>query len=388
MTTMATQERRLAVVVSGVTFDGVRGTERHLAHQLTTHADVLWVDPPVSPATPARYRGVAPGARPWKPALRDIGPGLHRLTPVALPGLTRPGIRGTTWPLVRAQVRAALRTLGRTPDAVIACSFDDVLGHWGPDTRNVLYGTDDWVAGARLMNQDTARLLAEERRALTAADVVFAVGPELARRWSDLGATAHELPNGCDPDAYAGATPRDLPPGFPTVVAGLVGQLSARIEISLLEAVADSGVGLVLVGPRDPAWEPQRLRVLLARANVHAVGPVPFEELPGWLAAFDVGLCPYADTEFNRASFPLKTLEYLAAELPVVGTDLPAHQRLVAEGADVLLARTPAEFAARVEEAARSTRERGLRREVARRHSWAERAREFAGRLGWVPVHS
>jgi hypothetical protein len=37
----------------------------------------------------------------------------------------------------------------------------------------------------------------------------------------------------------------------------------------------------------------------------------------------DVGLTPYADTPFNQASFPLKTLEYLSAGLPVVSTDLP-----------------------------------------------------------------
>ena len=42
----------------------------------------------------------------------------------------------------------------------------------------------------------------------------------------------------------------------------------------------------------------------------------------------DVGLTPYADTPFNEASFPLKTLEYFSAGLPVVSTDLPGSRWL------------------------------------------------------------
>ncbi len=58
------------------------------------------------------------------------------------------------------------------------------------------------------------------------------------------------------------------------------------------------------------------------------VGRRAFEELPAYLRLMNVGLTPYTDTPFNRASFPLKTLEYLAAGLPVVSTDLPATRWL------------------------------------------------------------
>jgi len=47
-------------------------------------------------------------------------------------------------------------------------------------------------------------------------------------------------------------------------------------------------------------------------------------ELPSYLGLIGVGLVPYADTPFNRASFPLKTLEYLAGGRAVVSTPLPA----------------------------------------------------------------
>src|SRR5208283_3159702 len=93
---------------------------------------------------------------------------------------------------------------------------------------------------------------------------------------------------------------------------------------ALLEAVADTGQSLLLIGPRHPRFAVAAMDPLLARANVHWVGPQAFEDLPKYLSVVDVGLVPYVDSAFNRGSFPLKTLEYLAAGIPVVATDLPA----------------------------------------------------------------
>lgn len=368
---------RLVVVASGVTWDGVKGSERQLAESLTRHAgvDVLWVDPPVSPVTPARFRGDS--KRMWRPVVRRVAPGIVRLTPVGPPGWTRPGVRSVTWPLVRAQIAWVLRK--RRADVFVACHQHDLLGRW--DAFDVLYGTDDWVAGAALMNQDADFVLKEERKALARADLVLAVGPELAERWA--AARPVVFPNGCDPDAYRELPePGPVPEGFPTPVAGLIGQLSDRIDIGLLESVADTGIGLLLVGPREPGWAPDRADALLRRSNVHHVGPVPFAELPRWFARLDVGLTPYADTPFNRASFPLKTLEYLAAGRPVVSTDLPASRRLAEETPHVHIADDFAETVTKVASVEWTPDAIGQRRSVAATHSWAARAIQFARLAG------
>src|SRR6266542_729994 len=137
----------LVVFCAGTSWDGLAGSDRHLATALMAHTRLLWVEPPVSALTPARCRGGA--GRRLVPRLSVVDTGMTRLTPVAPPGWTRPGVLLVTWPLVRAQVRWALRRIGAPlPRAVVACSLDDVLSGWPRSVRTVLYGTDDYVAGA------------------------------------------------------------------------------------------------------------------------------------------------------------------------------------------------------------------------------------------------
>ena len=158
-------------------------------------------------------------------------------------------------------------------------------------------------------------------------------------------------------------------------MAGFVGHLNARTDLALLEAVVDRGLTLVLVGPIDAASGGPRLDELLDRKTVHAVGPCDFEEVAAWLWSVDVGLVPYRNDEFNRWSFPLKTLEYLAAGLPVVSTGLPASKWLA--DADIGIADSPEDFGETAWQMARAAEdERAVmgRQAFAAGHSWDQRA--------------
>jgi teichuronic acid biosynthesis glycosyltransferase TuaH len=385
----------LVVMCAGTPWGGVTGSDHHLSMALTRHARVLWVDPPVSPVTPARFRFDAP--RLPRPRLVTMDNGITRLTPAALPYHTRPGVRLTTRVLMRAQISWALRRLGTRPHAVVACSLDDVLGGWGDGVVNVFYGTDDYVAGAKLMGRDPAQFAQYERRQVARADLVVAISPTLQDRWREQrqqepgqapgpGKLIEPvlIPNGVQADAYTTVDEAQPAAGvtLPSPVAGLVGYLSERIDIGLLEAVVDVGCSLLLVGPHDPAWEPTRFAALTARSRVTWTGHRPFAELPSYLRIIDVGITPYADTTFNRASFPLKTLEYLAAGRPVVSTDLPAVHWL---GTDLVRTAQPGGFAEAVLLAAKEAHVPELaarRRALAARHSWQHRAAAFADAIG------
>jgi glycosyltransferase involved in cell wall biosynthesis len=375
----------LVVMCAGSAWTGVTGSDHHIARELTRFAKVLWVDPPVSFL---KALSGGPGARRVpRPRLTAISSKLLRLTPVAPPGHSRPGLDVATEVLVRAQIRWALRRLGARPYAVVACMLDDVLTGWEPGVVRVFYGTDDFAAGAELMGLRRKRLLRAERRQVGNSDIVIAVSQMLADRWSDMGAKARFIPNGVQVAAYRdmdSVTPA-AEVSLPEPVVGVIGHLSARIDIDVLEAISDAGCSLLLVGPHDASWVPDRFAALVARSNVTWVGRREFSELPGYLKRMNVGLTPYANTTFNQASFPLKTLEYLAAGLPVVSTDLPATRWLNSDL--VRVAAGPKDFARAVFEAAGEAddeRMKTRRREFADKHSWERRAEELAATIGLV----
>ncbi|MFP5372634.1 MAG: glycosyltransferase [Actinomycetes bacterium] len=371
----------LVVFCAATSWDGIRLPDQHVAERLTRWVPVLYVDPPVSHATALRHPELAASLRP--PRLRLLAPGLARLTPLAPPGKGRPAVRPVSNALRVRAMRRAVRALSGTVRAVVAASLDPVYQAF-PEARHVLYGTDDYVAGSRLMGVARHRLAAAEERQLRRSDVVVAISPVLAERWRSMGYDVSLVPNGCDAAAFA-APGLAVPPVavLDPPVAGFVGHLNARIDLGYLEAVAGRGLSLLVVGPRVPGFQSARLEALLARPNVHWVGAKPFADLPGYVAALDVGLVPYADTEFNRASFPLKTLEYLAAGKPVVATDLPSLRWVdsphiaLCTGYDDF-----AETAQRLATTPAAPADVAARRAVAAHHSWDDRAAEFARLLG------
>lgn len=373
----------LVVFCAGNAWDGNRYPDQHMAERLAQYAPVLYVDPPLSVASAWRTRKAGtpiPGL-----GVGLIGDRLARVTPFAPPYAGRRGVRTISEAATRATIRRALRTLGRPKvHAVVASSFAPVFGVAGED-RRVFYSTDDFVAGAELIKVSVEDLLRHEARQVAAADTVVVCSPNLEERYRAMGLEPLLVPNGCDDQLFAETDSAPLPTDvtLPAPIAGFVGHLTDRIDLAMLEAVADRGISLLLVGAPSPSFDMRRLDSLVARPNVQSVGAKPFEDLPSYLRVTDVGLLPYGDSEFNRGSFPLKMLEYLAAGRATVATGLPAVRWLDTELIDI--ADDPEAFADAVYSAASRERTPQLvdeRRRFASLHSWSGRAREMAEILG------
>ena len=121
---------------------------------------------------------------------------------------------------------------------------------------------------------------------------------------------------------------------------GFFGVIDERFDAALITALADGAPDcqLVIVGPIvkiDPASLPKR-------ANVHWLGQQSYEVLPHLVAQWDVCLLPFARNESTRFISPTKTLEYMAAEKPIVST--PIHDVKSLYGDSVAVASTEAEF--------------------------------------------
>lgn len=368
----------LVVICAGNRYDGIKLHDQHVAEQLSKLGPVLYVDPPVSRLTPLKDRKAADSLQ--GPRLRLQAPGLARLSPVVQPGPSRRGMAGLTAALTARCLRRATAQLGGHVQAVISgWPQYPVFGSCGEKVR-IYWAQDDFVGGAALLGLDAEQLDARERRVAAAADLIIAANPVVADTWRDRGYDPIIIPYGADIDSYHGVEQAPLPADvdLPGPIVGQVGQINDRTDLALLEAVADRGRSLLLIGPADPRFEPERFDALRRRDNVCWVGQKPFQELPGYLRMMDVGIVPYRDSAFNRGSFPLKTLEYLAAGRGVVATDLPAIRWLATDL--VAVATTPESFADQVDlqlELPRTPALTARRREFAAQHSWAHRAADF-----------
>ncbi|MDR7160369.1 glycosyltransferase [Arthrobacter sp. BE255] len=371
------------VWIAGTGWDAVPGTDKRLVEALPLSQQVLWIDPPV-PVTRGIFDTQKSNARARRyRAPEQVSENVRRVRVHVLPGVTRPVIRLITARLLDHAIRRALNASGTEATAVVvAFPLARFPRHVGG--RKILYVTDDWIGGSALMGFSRAAV----RRALVSnlgiADHVAVISDVLIRKLPRIPVTTKTrptrtqsvfsiIPNGCPEPVVDHEQTREP-------VAGLVGQLNERLDLDALEAVQATGVRIKVIGPRadrDPDFR-TRLDRFLAAENVTWLGRLPAADVSLEVVQFGVGLTPYADTAFNRASFPLKTLEYLAAGVAVVSTDMPAARWLNTQHVDI--ASGPDDFARNVLKALsqrEDTHQARLRRQFAAAHTWRARAVQF-----------
>jgi UDP-galactopyranose mutase len=223
-----------------------------------------------------------------------------------------------------------------------------------------------------------AELMEREAALLQWADVVFTGGPSLYRAKEGKHDNLHCFPSSVDAAHFATALAISEAPqqaALPHPRLGFFGVVDERMDVEILDAQAQAHPDwqIVIVGPVvkiDPATLP-------SHPNLHFVGPSSYADLPSYLAGWDVCLLPFALNESTRFISPTKTLEYLAADKPIVSTPITD----VAEPYEgiVYLGRTPEEFIAACEQAlSASDEERAARsekgRQVLARTSWDQTA--------------
>lgn len=369
---------RMVVWIAGTGWDAVPGTDKRLVEAFPNSQQVLWVDPPV----PITVRALL--SRNRRNALRapeHVYRNVWRIKVPVFPGVTRPVMRKLTSILLNRAIHRTLEVNDIEPSAVVV-AFP--LAKFPPQLQGtkILYVTDDWLGGSSLMGFSHRAVKDALISNLKNADRVAVISDQLVNSLPYQPDTRNDRPTLEVVDVIPNGCPEPLFGNYlePELVAGLVGQLNERLDLDVLESVQATGVKMKIIGPRsdrNPVFR-ERLDRFLSAENVVWLGQLPAEDASLEMARFGVGLTPYTDTPFNRASFPLKTLEYLAAGVPVVSTDMPAARWLNAP--HVQITSDPEDFSQMVLTTLQHSNRSDVINECrsfAYRHTWNARAVRF-----------
>lgn len=197
------------------------------------------------------------------------------------------------------------------------------------------------------------RLRELEAEMFRKADVVFTGGHSLYEAKKNCHPEVYAFPSSIDQQHFGQARnvlaePEDQQ-HIPHPRLGFFGVIDERFDVKLLSALALSRPDwhFVMVGPVvkiDPAILPEF-------ANIHYLGSKKYDELPAYLAGWDVALLTFADNESTRFISPTKTPEYLAAGKPVVSTPIKDVVRPYGENGLVHIAGNAVEFETAIEKA-------------------------------------
>lgn len=197
-----------------------------------------------------------------------------------------------------------------------------------------------------------ASLAELELELLSRCDAVFTGGLSLFESKRGLHDNVHCFPSSVDAAHFAAARGQTRQPpdqaGMAHPRLGYFGVIDERLDLPLIAAVAQSRPAwqLVLVGPVTKIDEQDLPRA----SNIHYLGAKRYEELPGYVAGWDVALMPFARNESTRYISPTKTPEYLAAGKPVVSTSIRDVVRTYGEPGYVRIADSADQFIRAVED--------------------------------------
>lgn len=298
------------IVFSHLRWDFVYQRPQHLLSRLARDFRVLFFEEPV--------RG---NLTPFLERLRPA-PNVEVLRPHTTVGA--PGFHDDQLPELRALLAEYLQDFGiddylvwfYTPMAL------PLLAELSP--RAVIYDCMDELAAFK---NAPRQMVQRESALLKRAELVLTGGPSLFEAKRQLHPNVHCFPSAVAAEHYAPDAGREQDAESQRLFAevsrprlGFFGVIDERLDVPLIAALADADPQwqIVMVGPVvkiDASALPQR-------RNLHWLGQQPYERLPHLVHAWDVCLLPFALNASTRFISPTKTLEYMAAEKPIVSTPI------------------------------------------------------------------
>jgi len=215
-----------------------------------------------------------------------------------------------------------------------------------------------------------------EQELFRRVDLVFTGGHSLYEAKRNAHTAVHPFPSSIDASHFGKArTISDDPhdqADIPHPRLGFFGVIDERFDIELLDAVARQRPDwhFVIIGPVVKIHPDS----LPKHPNIHYLGAKKYEELPGYLAGWDIALLLFARNESTRFISPTKTPEYLAAGKPVISTSIRDVIRPYGELDLVRIADSPTELIRAAEDFMSKGRDNS---------EWLKRVDDFLADMSW-----
>ncbi|MCH9764570.1 MAG: glycosyltransferase [Alphaproteobacteria bacterium] len=247
--------------------------------------------------------------------------GFYVYSPLSVPGPV--GATLSDWALA-PQIKLAARRAGiRRPLLWVHCPAGaDLIGKI-ENAGVVMQRTDRFEA---FPEGDPERLSGQIKQIRDAADLVVYCNQHLADEERDLVRRQLVITHGVDAEAFiaAGYVKSDGPTDVAHIArprVGFVGGIDAhtfdpQLFLDVVQRVPEAEFVMVGACSLPEGWCPHD--------NVHFVGRRTYESIARYMAAMDVLIMPWNNSEWIKACNPIKLKEYLAVGRPVVTTDFPA----------------------------------------------------------------
>jgi len=280
---------------------------------------------------------------------RETDDGITVVSPASLPffGSTARAINRR---LLGSQIKRLAQSRGLTkPILWIAIpTAADMIGTLD-ESAVVYHVSDKYDANTMDHATDPALIRRLHEQAIDAADLIFYSGRKLFSEAKRGCERSHLLEQGVDYDHWRRVRETPVAPEIAQIPRPRIGYFGAiepwLVDQELIKRASRERPEWhwIFIGNKSRGLEIEDL------PNVHFLPPVPYADLPGYAAGFDVCVLPWeTEQSFTSYGSAIKVREYLATGKPVVISPLPEYEPM----RDVLrIARTRDDFLRLVEEA-------------------------------------
>ena len=312
--------------------------------------------------------------------LGRIQKNLYVFSPVFLPFQGKRMIDALNNLLLRLQIKAVCSILGMSEPLLWVENLRaaDLLELFQP--LGVIYHVSDlFVEDEYVANQGVLRQ--REKKISEASDILICVSQRLYEAKASQRGNVFYIPHGVDFELFRQAANNENNgikelAGVPRPIAGYYGTLTVSNDIELLQYCAAHlrDVSFVFAGQVTGG----DYNELSKQPNVHFIGKLPYEKIPGLCVCFDVCMLQWKMDKWIKFCNPLKFFEYMASGKPIVSVPI---DEIADKYSDLVsIAKTKEEYCDAIKrELQNDTPQRSQRRiEIAREHSWDKHVEEIS----------